>query len=251
MHFPIKQWPVDERPRERVRALGVRALSTRELLALLIETGQAPRNGLPGRSALELAGDLLAAFPGEDGGESLRRLMAAPVCVVAGSVRGVGQAKATRVLAALELGRRAAEEARPERIRLATGRDVYERYRFRMRDLQHEEFYVLVLNTQNELLNETLVSRGTLDESLVHAREVFRHALHHSAASVVLMHNHPSGEPTPSGADRQITADLVKAGEILGVPVADHVIIGESRYWSFQERGELYRGVPTLQALAA
>jgi DNA repair protein RadC len=251
MFFPIKQWPVDDRPRERVRSLGVRALSTRELLALLIETGQPPRNGQPGRTAVELAGDLLAAYPGEDGGESLRRLMAAPLCEAASRIRGIGLAKAGRVLAALELGRRAAEEARPHRMRVETARDVYELFRFRMRDMEQEEFHILILNTQNEIVREEFITRGTLNSADVHARDVFRHALHYSGASVVLVHNHPSGEPAPSPPDRQVTRDLVKAGDILGVPVADHVIIGEGRYYSFKDRGELHRAARELQALAA
>jgi DNA repair protein RadC len=245
MCYTIKQWPVADRPRERVRTLGARALSTRELLALLIETGRQEREGVPARTALELAGDLLAAFANEDGDDSLRRLMHTPVAGIAGRIPGVGPAKATRILAALELGRRAAEEARPDRARVQTARDVYERMRFRMRDLDQEEFHLLLLNTQHEVLREVQVTRGTLDESLVHAREVFKHALHESAAAVVLVHNHPSGEPTPSLADRQVTFQLVSAGDVLGIPITDHVIMGEGRYFSFSERGELRTGIST------
>jgi DNA repair protein RadC len=250
MHFTIKQWPADDRPRERVRTLGARSVATRELLALLIETGRPERNGVPARTALELAGDLLAAFPGEDGGDSLRRIMCTPVSVLASRVPGIGPAKATRIVSALELGRRAAEEARPERKRVQDARDVYERFRFRMRDLQQEEFHLLLLNVQYEVVREVLVSRGTLDASLVHAREVFCHAVCDRASSLVLVHNHPSGEPAPSPEDRAITWDLVQAGDLLGIPVSDHVIIGEGRYFSFRERGELRSG-QGLRALAA
>jgi DNA repair protein RadC len=248
MAYTIKHWPVQDRPRERVRALGSTALSTRELLALLIETGLSPREGTAGRSALELAGDLLAAFAEDDGAGSLRRLMAAPVSAVAGRVPGIGPAKAAKILAALELGRRAAEEARPERARVQTSRDIYERMRFRLRDLDQEEFHLILLSTQNDVLREVFLSRGTLDSSLVHAREVFRHAFNESAASVVLVHNHPSGEPTPSLQDRRITRDLVRAGDVLGIPVSDHVIIGEGRYYSFRDKKQLHGGAapPTL-----
>jgi len=242
MPYTIKHWPVHDRPRERVRTLGSGALSTRELLALLIETGLSPRDGVPGRSALELAGDLLAAFAEEDGGDSLRRLMAAPVSAIAGKVAGIGPAKAAKVLAALELGRRAAEEMRPERARMQSSSDIYDRMRFRLRDLDQEEFHLILLNTQNEILREVFLTRGTLDSSLVHAREVFRHAFNESAASVVLVHNHPSGESTPSLQDRVITRDLVRAGDLLGIPVSDHVIIGEGRYFSFREKNQLYGG---------
>lgn len=251
MPYTIKHWPVQERPRERVRTLGPRALSTRELLALLIETGLSPRDGVPGRSALQLAGDLLAAFAEGEGEESLRRLMAAPVPAIAGKVRGVGPAKAAKILAALELGRRAAEEQRPERTRVNTARDVYERMRFRMRDLEQEEFHVLLLNTQREVTRDVCITRGTLDETLVDAREVFRHALKEQAASVVLVHNHPSGEPMPSLADRSITRQLVAAGDLLGIPVYDHVIIGEGRYHSFADARQLRPGEGRQRALEA
>lgn len=250
MFYTIKKWAPADRPRERVRTLGVRALSTRELLALLIETGRQERDGVPARTAVELAGDLLAAFAAEDGDDTLRRLMHTPVAAIAGRVPGIGPAKATRILAALELGRRAAEEARPERTRILTARDVYERMRFRMRDLDHEEFHLLLLNVQQEVIREVLVSSGTLDASLVHARDVFKHALHESASQVVLVHNHPSGEPTPSLQDRQITYQLVSAGDVLGIPVSDHVIIGEGRYYSFKERHELRTGLSRQTLLA-
>lgn len=239
MPYTIKHWPSQDRPRERVRALGTRALSTRELLALLIETGLPAREGAPGRSALQLAGDLLAAFAEEDGGDSLRRLLATPVSSIAGRVAGIGPAKAAKILAALELGRRAAEEMRPERFRVRSSRDIWERMRFRLRDLDQEEFHLLMLNTQNEIVREVFVTRGTLDSSLVHPREVFRHVLNEQASSVVLVHNHPSGEPKPSPADFCMTQELVRAGDLLGVPIYDHVIIGEGRYHSFADSHQL------------
>jgi len=246
MFFPIKKWAAADRPRERVRTLGVRALSTRELLALLIETGRQEREGVPARTAVELAGDLLAAFAAENGESSLRRLMHTPVAAIAGCVPGIGPAKATRILAALELGRRAAEEARPDRERLSTAREVYELMRFRLRDLDQEEFHVLLLNTQEELIRDVLVSQGTLDASLVHARQVFKHAVAESAAAVVLVHNHPSGEPLPSTEDRQVTFQLVSAGAFMGIPVTDHVIVGEGRYYSFRESHELHGGLSAV-----
>jgi DNA repair protein RadC len=236
VRYTIKEWPSQERPRERLETLGPRALSPRELLALLIETGQPAVSGRPGRSALDLAGDLLAHFSFGFGRTSLRRVMTASpeeIC----RVPGIGPAKAAKILAALELGRRAAEEARPERDRARTPRDVYERMRLGMRDLPHEEFHVLLLNTQNEILRDLLVTRGTLDASLVHPREVFRAAIAESAASLILVHNHPSGDPTPSPEDRAVTTQLRRSGETLGIGVIDHVIVGEGRYVSFVEDG--------------
>lgn len=235
-HYSIKEWPSDQRPRERLEALGPRALSPRELLALLIETGTSAAGGKAARSALDLAGDLLRHFATDGGRESLRRIMTAPIAELC-RVPGIGPAKAAKILAALDLGRRAAEEVRPERDRVRTPRDVYERMRFALRDLPHEEFHILLLNTQNEVLRDLQVTRGTLDASLVHPREVFRAAITEAAAGVILVHNHPSGDPTPSAEDRSVTAQLRSAGGVLGIEVLDHVIVGEGRYVSFVEAG--------------
>lgn len=234
--YTIKEWPTAERPRERLEALGPGALAPRELLALLIETGTPGTAGRTPRSAVELAGDLLQHFAGEGGVPSLRRVMTASLAELC-AVPGIGPAKAAKVLAALELGRRAAEEARPERDRISTPRDVYERMRLTLRDLPHEEFHVLLLNTRNEVLRDLQITRGTLDASLVHPREVFRPAITQAAASVILVHNHPSGDPSPSAEDRAVTRQLRTAGEALGIEVLDHVVVGEGRYVSFVEAG--------------
>ncbi len=234
--FTIKEWPSSERPRERLQAMGARPLSPRELLALLIETGSPARDGRPRRSALDLAGDLLQHFSAGSGRESLRRIMNASVAEIC-EVRGIGPAKAAKILAGLDLGRRAAEEERPERDRVGSPRDVYERMRIVLRDLPHEEFHVLLLNTQNQVVRDLLVTRGTLDATLVHPREVFRAAIAEAAACIIVVHNHPSGDPTPSAEDRAVTRELRAAGETVGIEVLDHVIIGEGRYVSFVEAG--------------
>jgi DNA repair protein RadC len=239
MHYTIKEWPTADRPRERLARLGPRALSPRELLAIVIENGVRASNGRPARSALDLAGDLLAHFARDSGPPSLRRIMSAQVAELGGAVHGIGAAKATKILAAMELGRRAAEEERPERERVSSPREVYERMRFLMRDLAHEEFHVLLLDTQNRVVRDLQVTRGTLDASLVHPREVFRPAIVESAASVILVHNHPSGDPSPSAEDRAVTRQLRTAGQQIGIDVIDHVIVGEGRYVSFSEAGLL------------
>jgi DNA repair protein RadC len=233
----MKEWPTDERPRERLVTLGPRALSPRELLAILIETGMPAGGGRPSRSALDLAGDLLQQFAA-DGSGSLRRIMTSSVAEIC-TVAGLGPAKGTKILAALDLGRRATEEQRPERERLRTASDVYQRMRLAMRDLRHEEFHVLLLSTQNEVLRDLQITRGTLDASLVHPREVFRPAIAEAAASVILVHNHPSGDPTPSPEDRAVTRQLRSAGETIGIEVLDHIVMGEGRYVSFAEGGML------------
>lgn len=157
------------------------------------------------------------------------------------AVPGIGPAVAARLAAALELGRRLAREGPRERPRVRGGRDVYTLCGPALRDLAQEEFHVLLLNTQHAVTRDRLVTRGTLDSSLVHPREVFRAAVAEHAAAIILVHNHPSGDPTPSAEDRRVTRDLARAGEILGIPVLDHVVIGDGRYLSFVEAGLLPR----------
>lgn len=225
--YAIREWPVPDRPRERLSQLGSGALATRELLGIMVGSGQA------GRSALDVAGDLLQAHEG-----SLRRLSAAAQKDLERTA-GIGPAVAARIAAALELGRRLAREGPNERARIRGPRDVYERCAPSMRDLMQEEFRVLMLNTQHAVLRELLVTRGTLDTSLVHPREVFRAAVADATSAVILVHNHPSGDPTPSAEDREVTRQLAHAGRIMGIPVIDHIIIGDARYVSFVEAGLL------------
>jgi DNA repair protein RadC len=239
--FPIKEWPAHDRPRERLRTLGARSLSPRELLALLIETGVPAGEGRPARSALDVAGDLLAWFSPAEGAQSLRRIMTAPFAALC-EVPGIGPAKAAKIQAALDLGRRAVEEARPEMERLTCARDVFERMRVSMRDLHHEEFRVLLLNVQCDLLREVLVGQGTLTACGVTPREIFKVALGENAHSMVVVHNHPSGQTTPSPEDKAFTSQLARGCQVVGVDLYDHVIIGEQRYFSFSEEGLLKPG---------
>ncbi|MEX1183143.1 MAG: DNA repair protein RadC [Gemmatimonadota bacterium] len=223
--YAIKRWPAPERPRERLHTEGAGALASRELLAILIGSGR------EGSSAVDIAGALLQVGDG-----SLRRLAAASPVELA-AVAGIGPAVAARVSAALELGRRLAREGPLERGRIRGPRDIYDRCAPGMRDLVQEEFRVLLLNTQHAVVREIVVTRGTLDASIVHPREVFRAAITESAAAMILVHNHPSGDPTPSAEDRQVTQQLAEAGRLLGIPVLDHVVVGDGRYVSFVEAG--------------
>lgn len=227
--YGIHEWPAAERPRERLRALGASALASRELLAILVGSGG------EGRSAFDIAGALL-----EQGAGSLRRLANVAQGTLE-AVPGVGPAVAARVAAALELGRRLAREGPLERARIGGPSDVYDLCAPGMRDLLQEEFRVLLLNTQHAVLRELLVTRGTLDTSVAHPREVFRAAVCEGASAVLLVHNHPSGDPAPSPEDREITRQLAAAGELLGIPVVDHVVVGDARYVSFVETGLLAR----------
>lgn len=225
VRYRLNEWPLPERPRERLRAAGPGALSARELIAILVGSGT------QGRSAVEVAGELLQGNEG-----SLRRLASAPSATLE-RVNGVGPVVAARLAAALELGRRLAREGPVERTRIRGPADVYQRCGPPLRDLPQEEFRVLLLNTQHAVTREVAVTLGTLDTSVVHAREVFRAAVAESAAAVILVHNHPSGDPMPSPEDRAVTGQLVDAGAVLGIPVLDHVVIGDASYVSFVEAG--------------
>ncbi|MBT8487619.1 MAG: DNA repair protein RadC [Gemmatimonadetes bacterium] len=208
-----------DRPRERLRRIGPRNLTVSELLTLVVGSGSA--HG----SAVEIAGRIVSALGG------LHRLAAADVALLEG-VEGVGAATAARLAAAFELGRRVATVDAPDEEPVRGPADVFRRMGPRLRDVCQEEFHALLLNTRHRILREVLVTRGILDASLIHPREVFRLAVSEGAASVILVHNHPSGDPTPSAEDRAVTRQLAAAGRSLGIPVLDHVVIGRGRYVS-------------------
>ena len=217
----------DQRPRERLFALGPGALTTVELLGILIGTGTRRDD------ALGIAAGLLGSVGG-----TLRGLARRPPASLA-RVAGVGRAKAGRVLAALELAKRLADETRPVGAPLRSPSDVHARCAPGLRDLVVEEFHLLILDAQHRVTRDLLITRGTLTSSLVHPREVFRAAIAEAAAGVVVVHNHPSGDPAPSADDRQVTRQLVEAGRLLDLPVYDHVVVGGDRYFSFAEAGLL------------
>lgn len=223
----IRELPRSDRPRERLVDLGAQALSSAELLAILLGSG-----GL-GRTALQLGQTVLAGAGG-----SLRRIAMQPVAALT-AVAGVGTARAATVHAALELGRRMACETRDDGAPVRSPRDVVELFAARLQDLPVEEFHVAVLDSQHRLERDIMVTRGILNSSLVHPREVFREAIAERAAAIILVHNHPSGDPTPSADDRVVTEQLVAAGRLLDIPVHDHIIIGRGRYTSFAEAGLL------------
>lgn len=223
----LSETRADDRPRERLLARGPTALTVVELLAIVIGTGTARDDALGvARQVLGLAGG------------SLRGLARRAVGEVAG-VAGMGRAKAARVAAALELGRRLAGEGPEARCEVHSPADVARWCGPVLRDLVVEEFHLLTLDTQHRITRDLLITRGTLTSSLVHPREVFRAAIAEVAAGIIVVHNHPSGNPTPSADDRAVTRQLAEAGRLLDVPVYDHVIIGGDGYFSFAEAGQL------------
>ena len=227
MALPVSTLAEADRPRERLWALGPAALTSAELLAILLGTGGS------GEDVLALARRLLEGSRG-----SLRRLAQRPRAELLRS-RGIGPSKAGRLLAAFELGARSVREERPPVQRIREPEDVLRLLGSRLRDLQVEEFHLLALDSQSQVLREVLITRGLLNSSLVHPREVFRPAIAEAAAGIIVVHNHPSGDPTPSSEDRAATKQLVSAGQLLDLPVYDHVIIAGDRFVSFAASGLL------------
>jgi DNA repair protein RadC len=219
--------PPAERPRERLWSVGPAALTSVELLAILLGTGTG------GRTALDLAADLL-----EVGAGSLRRVAMRPRAELL-QIEGIGPGKGARLLAAFEVGARLAGEDRPAAPRIREPEDVARLFQPRLRDLQVEEFHLLALDSQSQVLRQVLVTRGLLNSSLVHPREVFRAAIAEAAAGIIVVHNHPSGDPTPSTEDRTITRQLAEAGRLLDLPLYDHVVIAGDRFISFAAAGLL------------
>jgi DNA repair protein RadC len=213
--YLIREMPPSERPRERLKAHGATALTNAELVAILLRTG------MKGASAVQLAQQILQKFGG-----SLEELARAPLESLA-KIKGVGETKAIQLKAAFELARRLSEFSHDKPRIISTPEDAVAIVREEMRLLDREEFHVLLLNTKNGLIKKTQISRGSLNASIVEPREVFKEAIAASAASVILAHNHPSGDPTPSAEDVAITKRLVKSGELLNISVLDHIILGQ------------------------
>jgi DNA repair protein RadC len=219
----ITTWPEEERPRERLLRCGPGSLTDAELLAILL------RSGSGSSSALDVARGVL------DGG-GLRE-MARKNAEELIRVQGVGLAKAVEILAAVEIGRRLQAQECGDRHSLCSPEDAARFLIPRMRDLRHETFVVLVLDTNNSVVGESELSRGTLNASIVHPREVFKFAIDRLAAAVIVAHNHPSGNPEPSREDIEITHQLCEAGKIVGIPLHDHLIVAGNSFTSLAARG--------------
>ncbi|MBM7691923.1 DNA repair protein RadC [Peribacillus deserti] len=220
----IRDYPVEERPRERFIQEGAKALSNQELLALLLRTGT--RN----ESVLQLSNRLLTQF------EGLRLLTDASLDEMM-MLKGIGEAKAIQILAAVELGRRISNLCFDERYVIRSPEDCANYCMNDMRFLTQEHFVCLYLNTKNQILHKQTIFIGSLNASIVHPREVFKEAFRRSAASIICVHNHPSGDPTPSREDIEVTKRLSECGKIIGIDLLDHIIIGEKKYVSLKEKG--------------
>lgn len=223
--FTINDLPKSERPRERLQRHGAEALSSQELIALILG------RGIKGESVLVTAQRLLSAFGNVENisQASIEELLA---------IKGVGLAKAAQLKASFELAKRK-EDHDGKQMSVKSHHDVIKLVRQRLKDKKKEHFLILCLDTRNNLIKISSISTGTLDTNLVHPREVFKEAIQSLSSSIILVHNHPSGSPEPSEADIDITKRIVETGKVVGIDVLDHIIVTENKSFSFKEKGLL------------
>ena len=224
MRYTIKDIPADMRPREKLLRYGPGILSLQELLAIIIRTGSREAN------AIQVAESVLYQL------QDLRGVYNASVEELCAATVGIGKAKAAQIKAALELGRRLSQQD-SEIVRIKSPQDVAAWVMEDLRYLRHEQFRIILLNTKNVIIAWEEISRGSLNSSIVHPREVFARAIKRSAAAVILVHNHPSGDPAPSQEDINITRRLVEVGRLVGIEVLDHLIIGDGIFTSLKDKG--------------
>jgi DNA repair protein RadC len=224
--YRINDLPVDERPRERLSRLGPQVLSNAELLAILL------RVGVPGENAVQVGQRLLSKYKNLAG---LHRAPFEDLC----DQHGIGEAKAAQIKAAIELGRRMAREPHEERITINSPADAAALVAYDMSALEQEHLSVILLDTRNQVLDIVEVYKGSVNSSQVHVGELFKPAIRRNASALIVVHNHPSGDPTPSPDDVAVTRSIVQAGKLLDMDVLDHMVIGqgEGRWVSMKERG--------------
>jgi DNA repair protein RadC len=220
----IKDFPEEERPRERFMLKGAESLTNQELIAILIQTGSKDE------SALDVANRLLHHFNG-------LRILKDSTLDELKAIKGIGTAKGLQLLAALELGKRVSKLAFKERYAIRSPEDAAKYLMDEMRFLSQEHFICLYLNTKNIVMHKQTIFIGSLNASIVHPREVYKEAIKRSAASVICLHNHPSGDPSPSREDVEVTRRLAESGKIIGIDLLDHIIIGENKFVSLKEKG--------------
>ena len=221
----IKEWAVEDRPREKMMIKGIRSLSEAELVAILIGSGSLEE------SAVELSRRVMASVNNnlnELGKKTIKDFQ---------EFKGIGPAKAITISAAMELGRRRKESGPDEKLKVITSADAAAIFKPLLSDLAHEEFWILLLNRNNLVLDKIMVSQGGLSGTVIDVRIILKMALDKLACSIILCHNHPSGNLVPSEADKEITRKIKEAGKHMDIPVLDHVIIGNGSYFSFADEG--------------
>lgn len=226
MSYMIRDLPPDELPREKAKKIGFSALSNVDLLSILLRTGT------KNCSVKDLAVDILTEANGLKGLNDMRISKLS-------SIRGVGEVKAITLLAAIELGKRSMKKEDKKRIQIRESKDVYYYYSYLFESEKQEKFFVLFLNSKNEVLDSKVIFMGTANQSLVHPRDIFQEAISNNAVKILCVHNHPTGNINPSLEDENITKILIEAGNILKIPVIDHIIFGNKNYYSFLEHGKV------------
>lgn len=218
----IKDIPLSERPRERLLKYGKESLSNEELLSIILKTGT------KNYSAKELSNHILKNF------KNIKEMKYITINKLT-EINGIGEVKAIELLAALELGKRVYYIEQKEKVLLNSSKKIYEYFKNIFIEEYQECFYALYLDTKSKLISYKLLFKGTINSSCVHPREVFKNAFLESAYSIIVIHNHPSGDPTPSKEDIKVTETLMQIGKIMAIPVVDHIIIGNNQYYSFYE----------------
>lgn len=217
----IKDFPEQNRPRERFLKYGPETLSDAELFAIFLRTGTINEN------VVDMSNRLISEYGIDKLFEcSLKELQ---------KIKGIGPSKAMQVLAMSELGKRYKDSQKPVKF-LSSAKKVFEFMHEKLKDEKQENFIVILLNNRNYFIKDVLITKGVLDASIIDSREIFKPAIKNSAARIILVHNHPSGDPTPSKEDLEITEKIIDAGDFLGIKVLDHVIIGKGTYWSWKEK---------------
>lgn len=227
-HSSIKNWPEDERPRERLIKYGEDKLSDAHLLGILIGSGDRTAN----KNAIDLSRDLLKMFSDF---YNIDQASITELC----KVKGIGLAKAAQIKAALEVGKRMSSQSSGKKEKMETSRCFVERYTPFMKNLKKEIVKLVLLNPKLFIIKDLTISEGSLNASILHPREVMIPAIKESAASFAVIHNHPSGDPSPSQQDMEITHRLNKTGQIIGIRMVDHIIIGDNKFFSFSDEGLL------------
>ncbi len=224
-NYRIKDIPLEERPRERLKLVGSNNLSDKELLAIILKTGTKEK------SVNDLALDILREYKLEDLKDiSLNSLS---------KIKGIGEVKSLELLAAIELGKRIYLNKNATYKKLDTPQKIFEHTRYLFHDLKQEHFYCLYFNNKQQLIGEKLLFKGTLNKSITHPREIFKEAYRLSASNIICIHNHPSNDTTPSREDIDFTNNLVSLGIIQGIQILDHIIVGNDNFYSFYEHSKI------------
>jgi DNA repair protein RadC len=227
MKNTIKEWSVADRPREKLLSLGAKSLSESELIAILM------RVGMRNKSAVDVAKELMSKY--DNSVSAISKLSVHDLM----KIKGIGEAKAVTIAAALELGRRRATESAVQKSQISSSVDAYDLIHSRMQDLTHESFYIILLDRRSRVIAIEEIHVGGMSAMVVDPKMIFQKALERKACSVILSHNHPSGSPSPSNEDIRLTEKVKLAGTYMDIKVLDHIIIGEGSYYSFADEGKL------------